>query len=362
MLVLYTTECIISSIYVFHENSREEVWNNFIQKARPSLNILLDVDSDFKYNDDNPISVLMNSYDLEVYTEEINNGADDSYISRVVEMRLDVIDDPNAVFVLDIKPELAKQISTKYGVICHSIHDNPFESPLFQEAFEVDAVKKKKRENWAHILSKDNVFPSNSLIVIDRYLFSNDVDATSQDGIDNLYDILNNVLPKKLDVEYHILIVFDDKTLAKGEPFEFICNKINKLKKRLREGREYPITIESISIPKGYAHYDSTHNRRIISNYFILRVDHSLKAFKNGVGLYSQSIFLDWAASKGVIHSKKSHAPIKGMDDTIEELKMAIRQLMKSVGQEKYTLNGKGRDQGVLLSINGIRNRLLSLQ
>lgn len=360
MLALYTTECIISSIFESFENSREDVWYNFIKKTKPSLNILLNIDSDYECNDYNPIFILSNDFDLEVAIEEINK--DDSYISRVIEMRLDAIDDPNAVFVLDITPELAKQISTKYGVICQSIHDNPFESPLFQEAFEVDAVKKKKGESWADILSKDNVFPSNSLVVIDRYLFSNDTDATSQDGIDNLYDILESILPKKLDVEYHILIVFDDKTLTKGETFEIICNKINKLKKRLRGEREYPITIESVSIPKGYAHYDSTHNRRIISNYFILRVDHSLKAFKNGVGLYSQSIFLDWAASKGVIHSKKSHAPIKGMDDTIEELKMAIRQLMKSVGHEKYTLNGKGRDQGVLLSINGIRNRLLSLQ
>lgn len=360
MLALYTTECIISSIFESFENSREDVWYNFIKKTKPSLNILLNIDSDYECNDYNPIFILSNDFDLEVAIEEINK--DDSYISRVIEMRLDAIDDPNAVFVLDITPELAKQISTKYGVICQSIHDNPFESPLFQEAFEVDAVKKKKGESWADILSKDNVFPSNSLVVIDRYLFSNDTDATSQDGIDNLYDILESILPKKLDVEYHILIVFDDKTLTKGETFEIICNKINKLKKRLKREREYPITIESVSIPKGYAHYDSTHNRRIISNYFILRVDHSLKAFKNGVGLYSQSIFLDWAASKGVIHSKKSHAPIKGMDDTIEELKMAIRQLMKSVGHEKYTLNGKGRDQGVLLSINGIRNRLLSLQ
>lgn len=360
MLALYTTECIISSIFESFENSREGVWYNFIKKTKPSLNILLNVDSDYEYNDYNPIFILSNDYDLEVAIEEIHK--DDSYISRVIEMRLDVIDNPNAVFVLDITPELAKQISTKYGVICHSIHDNPFESPLFQEAFEVDAVKKKKSENWADILSKDNISPSNSLIIIDRYLFSNDTDASSQDGIDNLYDILNNILPKMLGVEYQILIVFDDKTLAKGETFEIICNKINKLKKRLRGEREYPITIESISIPKGYAHYDSTHNRRIISNYFILRVDHSLKAFKEGVGLYSQSIFLDWAASKGVIHSKKSNAPIKGMNDTIEELKMAIRQLMKSVGQEKYTINGKGRDQGVLLSIYGIRNRLLSLQ
>ncbi|MDE6522285.1 MAG: hypothetical protein K2L17_05660 [Muribaculaceae bacterium] len=362
MLALYTTECIISSIFESFENSREDVWYNFIKKTKPSLNIVLNVDSDYEYNDDNPIAILRNAYDLEIYIEGTNKDKDTSYIYRVIEMRLDVIDDPSAVFVLDITPELAKQISAKYGVICHSINDNPFESPLFQEAFEVDAVRKKKSENWTDILSKDNVFPSNSLVVIDRYLFSNDADASSQDGIDNLYDILNNILPKRLGVEYHILIVFDDKTLANGETFEIICNKINKLKKRLRGVREYPITIESVSIPKGYAHYDSTHNRRIISNYFILRVDHSLKAFKNGVGLYSQSIFLDWAASKGVIHSKKSHAPIKGMDDTLEELKMAIRQLMKSVGQEKYTLNGKGRDQGVLLSINGIRNRLLSLQ
>ena len=359
MLALYTTECILSSIYVSNDNSGEKVWNNFIQKAKPSLNILLDMGSDFEYNNDNPILLLSKDYDLDVDVQENGKDNDESYIAKVIGMRLDTIDDPNAIFVLDIKSELAREISIKYGVICHSIYDDPYGCPLFQESFEINAVKKKINESWVDILSKDNVFPSNSLIVIDRYLFSNDTDATSQDGIDNLYEILNNILPYKLGVEYHILIVFDDKTLNKEEPFEIISNKINKLKKRLR--REYPITIESVSIPKGYAHYDSTHNRRFISNYFILRVDHSFKAFRNGQGLYSQTIFMDWAASKGVIYSKKSHAPIKGMAETIEELKMAIRQLMKSVGQEKYTLNGKGSGQGVLLSIEGITNRLLSL-
>ena len=152
---------------------------------------------------------------------------------------------------------------------------------------------------------------------------------------------------------YHILFVFDASTLSihSGDTFENIAKQLNKLVVRL--ARPYNIIMESVSIDHNDMNYDETHNRRILSNYFIVRVDRSLKAFRPTHSLYSQSMFLDWGASKGIIHSKRSDVPAKALGKYIKEVKIAIGQLKKSVGQVPFAKNGE------ILPIKDISHRFI---
>lgn len=353
MLSIYTTEKIVTSIFQ-DSDDKYEAWYDFITKLRPTMNVLLNEDTDYEDNDYNPVYMFEKDYDINVEPEYLDEVGENAYLSLVMSLAPDTIKNPHAIFLLDIEESQAERISKKYGVICHSFNSSPATNPIFQEGIEKNVEKKEKGRGWHEILPANAVFPSNSLVFVDRYLFSKDSGGiTGQDGINNAYEVLNRILPPQLGVDYHILFVFDASTLSmhRGDTFDSISAQLNNLVKRLV--RPYNIVMESVSIDHNDLNYDETHNRHILSNYFIVRVDRSLKAFRPTHSLYSQSIFLDWGASKGIIHSKRSDAPAKALGKYIKEIKVAIGQLKKSVGQVPFAKNGD------ILSIKDISHRFI---
>lgn len=340
MLSIYTTERIVTSIFQDCDN-KYEAWYDLITKLRPTMNVLLNENTDYEENDYNPVYMFEKDYDINVEPEFLDDVGENAYLSLVISLEPDTIINPQAIFLLDIDEVKARKISEKYGVICHAFKSSPESNPIFQESIEKNVEKKEESRSWNELLLPDVIFPSNSLVFVDRYMFSKDSEGiTGQDGIDNAYEVLDKILPTKLGVDYHILFVFDASTLTtySGDTFEGISTQLHKLIKRL--ARPYNIIVETVSIDHNDLNYDETHNRRILSNYFIIRVDRSLKAFRKTHSLYSQSLFLDWVASKGIVNSKRSDAPIKALDKYIKEIKRAIDQLKKSVGQVPFTKNG----------------------
>ncbi len=352
MLAIYTTEDILTAIYQDQEH-RYDGWYEFITKTRPSLNVLLKEGTDYDDNDYNPVFMFHKDFDIEVEPEYAEDIEGESYLSQVSALTIDDIAKPCSVFILDVDKATAKSVSDKYGVICHSLEDTPEESPLFMECIEKNIEKSEKNRGW-HELVKDSTNPANAMVFVDRYLFSKDSGGiTYQDGINNVYEVLNHVLPQNLGTDYHVLLVFDASTLsaASGETFKSISEDVNKLVPKLK--RSYNIVIETVSIDRNDMNYDETHNRRILSNYFIIRVDRSLKAFRANNSLYSQSLFLDWVASKGVIRQKRSDVPAKALYKYLREVRAAIAQMKKSVGSVPFSRNG------IIEPITTIQNRLI---
>ena len=354
MLSIYTTENIISTIFKDNEN-KYDAWYDFITKLRPTLKVLLEADTDYDDNDYNPVYMFQKDYDINVEAEYTDVVGENSYISQIEKLQLSNVADPFAIFILDVDEETALKISEKYGVVCHALSKHSNSNPLFQEGIEKSVDKNESRKGWEELLTGHNTTPSNHLIFIDRYLFSDDSNGIStQDGLDNVYEILNKALPEKLGVDFHVLLIFDATAMGKNPlTFEELSLKLEQLRKRIR--RPFDIIIEAVSINHSDFNYDETHNRRILSNYFIVRVDHSLKAFKNGKGLYTQTMWLDWIASKGVISHRSSDAPSKPLIKYCKETINSIKQLKKKVGSTPYSINGDST-----LTIKNIRHRLLN--
>ena len=354
MLSIYTTEDIISAIYKDGDD-KYTAWYDLITKTRPILKVLLGENTDYDTDDYNPVYMLEKDHDINVEPEYTEDVGENSYLASVVNMQQNSVADPCAVFILDVDKETAKQISDKYGIICHSFGESPITNPLFQESIEKDVDKAENNRGWHELILRDATVPSNSLVFIDRYLFSHDSgNITSQDGVENVFTILDKALPLSLGVDYHVLLVFDASTVDKVDTFERISTQVNNLKRRLN--RPYNITIETVSISSDDFNYDETHNRRILSNYFIIRVDRSLKAFRGTKSLYTQSLWLDWAASKGVVRQLRSDAPAKALYKYIKEVRSAIAQLKKSLGNVSFTQNGNPR-----IAISNISHRLLQI-
>lgn len=360
MISIYSTQEIISSIY-HNDERRYSAWLELIIKLRPNLKLWFDTEIN-NFNEYNPVIDLSKSFDIGIeiigeYSEFINKIA-----NKDVNLNNVVLIDAQAIYLLDIDKKTAKFISDRYGIICHSIKDDPIECPLFQEGIEKNYDKGEYQKEWKDILINKVTYPCNSLIFNDRYLFAFETsDKNNEIAIDNVYDILNNILPENLSTEFHILIIFDASKLTKPinednniEKFKKISTKINSLKKKLN--RPYPIVIETVSLDSNTLNYQETHNRRVLSNYFILRAEHSLKAFQSKKVLYTQSLLLDWIASKGILTQVNSDIPAKSLKTYIKNLSKSIQQLKKDQGNILFTQNGNPK-----ISIKEIRNRLIEL-
>lgn len=210
------------------------------------------------------------------------------------------------------------------------------------------------KRNWKRILKKgdpfswdgffrddviNSVIPSNALILVDRYLFS-----PFDDGLQNLMDILDALLPKSFCGCYQILLITDDMQIMGAENCQFktIDEAVLDIQSVVPSlERPYEILLEVLLVHRAeklapgqrrtseenalIRYYQETHDRHIFSNYFSVTAEHALSAVKqtkkgNLVASFKQTISFD-AAYAGIDnkYQSKRDLPIKGCEDFVRE-------------------------------------------
>lgn len=263
-----------------------------------------------------------------------------------------VLDNPSAVYILNISPEKASAIEKSYGVMCLS-GDNPDISPLIDvEDYFKPSTKKKKFKGWDRVLDTIENLPSNALVLRDRYLFKYK-GKKEGDGITNVRSILDELLPKQFKgKEYHITIVF-----SMGEnsySFNEVVNELNTLIHQLRS--DYNIMIEVFGVYESSMLYYESHDRQIVSNYYFVEASHKLAAFKNNdIGIVDQSI-TPWALFTKNSLDSNSSAPLEAIEQTIDDFRNFYADLASETnrGTYLYAINGKRLER-----CTGVKNRLL---
>lgn len=112
---------------------------------------------------------------------------------------------PSGVFFMNVSVGDAKTIQKEYGVICKNEDDT--DTDILDEEKEISCINNDTRHDWKEFFKEIANSPTNSIIICDRYLFSNE-DGTN--GQENLIDILDSILPRSLKGEYHILLLCSD--------------------------------------------------------------------------------------------------------------------------------------------------------
>lgn len=272
---------------------------------------------------------------------------DAEYINDIPNNSRRVLENPNAVFLLNIEKDAADKIQNGYGVICQSI--KKIDDDILTTAYEYDLYDGQEGVGWNVYFDKSNhTLPSNALIICDRYIFSSDSkninETVAREAMDlgllNLRCILNSVLPKRHNDEYNVLIVFDSSTFNQSEEqelkmFKHIVNDLKNYADGNKRARRYKIRFDLISIDHDCINYKMLHNRRIISNYFVVRAEYKLRAFKENVSTVTQTIFYDALFSK-IVKMKPSgpDSPIKSQLQIIN----FIRELIRNGNCRKYAL------------------------
>lgn len=263
-----------------------------------------------------------------------------------------VLDNPSSLYILDIPEADAISIQQSYGVVCMNGKAPSVTSLIDTNDDHTTDAQQPLGRGWDSVLDSVEHLPSNALIMTDRYLFRHD-SRYKGDGFANIYDVLHELLPKTFAGEYHITIVFDYNKIDTSYTFEGIATRLNKLKQQFKRG--YPIMMEVVGINSDNAVYKNLHNRRIVSNYYLVKIEHMLAAFNKNYGTTEQTITPQVLFTEESINGRSS-APLKTMSQTISALRAFHDSIpkLKDHGTYRYAINGKTMEK-----CDGIKNRLI---
>lgn len=266
----------------------------------------------------------------------------------------DVLKNPSSLYILDITSAEALAIQKKHGVMCLS-SESPDISPLIDvNDYFKPSTEKKKFKGWDRVLDSVEKLPSNALVLIDRYLFASR-SKDKGDGLVNVRNILNELLPQNFeDVDYHITIVFNVDAKHFSYSFSEIVSKLYNIAHQLRP--RYGIMVEVFGITESCSLYDDSHDRQIVSNYYLVEASHKLAAFNpEDKGTVAQSIIPWNLFTEGSLNGNSS-APLDSINQTIADFNKFYAALSNEAEHNTYhyALNGK-----VMERCMGVRNRLL---
>ena len=264
-----------------------------------------------------------------------------------------VLKNPSALYVLNITCAEALSIQRTYGVMCQSGEAIDVSPLIDVNDIHISNEREKLGRGWDSVLDSIEKLPSNALLLTDRYLFASR-HPNAGDGIANIRDILNELLPQQfLGGDYHVTVVFDNMAKHTTYTFDEIATQLNKLKQRL--GRDYPILMEVLGITPDCSIYNKLHSRLIISNYYMVEAAHKLAAFNKEVGTARQTLIPLALFTQSSLNGT-STPPLKLIEQTTATLRNFSKSLPKLTDHSTYLYAVNGQRMEKCL---GIRNRLI---
>ena len=332
MFSIVTTQEILEKLYL--ENS---AWSDIV--AQTKCFYVKPYNEWWEQDDQTPLIQLANGQ------ADIKDGKD---IFSELEIHPEVIAQyPSSVFILDISIAQAALFQQKFGVIVQSIEqlNDAIITTVSQKTIYTE--EGDSGIGWNDVLRGIIDLPINALIINDRNLFTNDQAIKDQggnviekrlSGVDNVYDILNTLLPRMLDVPFHILIICDKAGIEKHLTVKNVITYLNGLKRQLN--RPYFINMELLAVSSQSSFYPKTHNRKILTNYGYLTFDHKINAFERGRSKVSQMISVNKLFSHD---SLKSPSPfVKAHNSQIKDLREYVTYVNQhpSLAEHEFAKNG----------------------
>lgn len=333
------------------DDEEQETWYKII-KSQGCLYVKNDLDEDVDQLDEDNAQ-----FSPSFLIEESGIHQEDctDYINSIKSNPNVVLINPCSAFLLDIEKEEADKIQREYGVICQSTSNLKGKIWIKEKNNTYISLHKvnDNKHSWSQVFPSEEM-PSNTLILIDRYLFTN-----REQGIFNVKQILNFALPKHFskNYPYQILLIFDPTKIGGKVDFKKISTELNSVKKAIRIDRGYNIDLEVLGVTKDNYDYDDTHNRRIISNYYIIYAEHMLKAFTlHNNSLCSQVIRCDSLFHVGLDAGTSSDMPLSTHTEILTILKDLLEYAVNKA-PKSFLFSSNGNSN---LGVENVKNRLIN--
>jgi hypothetical protein len=177
----------------------------------------------------------------------------------------------NDILILDLKESDTKDIRDKYGILAINLNETFIQDQNYHYGYSIDSTK-NTINCWSELFKEKPLFPINSAIIIDNFLWS-DILKYKEENEDNIYPILNSIIPDTLEVPFNLMIVLQNKgnNLTKNKAKEII----KKMKKKIVSKSGVEISIITQTDTKTF------HERAILTNYHYIQSHKGFVAFVN---------------------------------------------------------------------------------
>ena len=345
--------CQVSSLL---ELTHDEVWYGMLKDRNhvriPGTNPIKS--PDYKYIKDQPD----NEWEI-LDRDGVNIHENEAYVNNALSSPQIQLSHPRDVFFYDnAGPSNGTQ---DYGVL---VLTEAKKNPKYLTRQWQSRITAGQPCSWKKVLEKfhkGKTPPSNALVIIDRYLFASDY----SNGIRNVIAILDELLPDSILCEYHVLLVFDGSAISQGASIDLISNGFQQFV--VNFSRNYNLTIELLTVSWSVDKkaFSETHDRRIVSNYYMISCDHGFSAIRIpngqnnniGTGVWSQTIRFE-----GIYAGIDADAedldlrslPIRTCDYAITFLREYLLKLQNGI--TGYTYKCVGNPNATIVNF---RNRLI---
>ncbi len=255
-----------------------------------------------------------------------------------------VLKNPSALYILDIPAADALAMQRMYGVMCLSSAAPDITSLIDINDEHTTEKKVPTGRGWDSVLDSIEHLPSNALILNDRYLFKT-TNAVYGNGFDNIRSILNELLPRELNTKYHIIVIFDRNEIDSKYNFNSIAKQLNDI--ALEFKKPYDIVTEVLGLSEGKDIYYKFHNRRIVSNYFVVKMDYTLAAFNKTVGTSEQTIIPQVLFTEDSLNGRSS-SPLQSMQQitkALQSFSLSLKSPSMDHNSYSYAINGQQKYQ-----------------
>lgn len=261
---------------------------------------------------------------------------------------------PKDLFVLELPSATTNTYSLDSGVAVFA-EDSHSPASIAKNTRTFD-YKKGREDSWGRcfIKVKNNPrTPVNSMILIDRYIFRD-----FRLGIANLKLILSEVLPDRIKGRFDVLLLFSDGQECLDQKVYNMAWFAKLLWNECKNLRKYDINLEVLIVnDENKDLWESTHDRRIITNYYRVIATHGFSAF-GGPGMnmpvWAQTMTIDYAYSGIDEKDDTDRFPVDAFDDTIDLLSTFAKNPGKY--EKDYLFYKRGIER---FSLESLENRLI---
>ena len=254
---------------------------------------------------------------------------------------------PKDLFVLELPSSTTNAYSLDSGVAVYS-EDSHSPASIAKSSRTIDFTKGLE-DSWERCFSKvkkNPRTPVNSMVLIDRYIFRD-----FWQGIANLKLILSEILPDRIKGRFDVLLLFSDGKECLDLRVQDMERFARLLWNECRNLRSYDINLEALIIDdKNKDLWDSTHDRRIITNYYRVIASHGFSALGGrdvNMPVWTQTLTIDYAYSGIGEMDEKDRFPVESYDATLALLSSFAKNpgkngkdyLFYKRGVERYCLD-----------------------
>ncbi|MEP6262741.1 MAG: hypothetical protein ABJ092_14290 [Gillisia sp.] len=223
-----------------------------------------------------------------------------------------------------------KSIRSEYGILALHLEDSFPDEQDFHFGYSLFADEDCPFKNWESIFSTRSLLPVNSAVLIDNFLWKDFFDFSRENG-ENLYPIMESIIPKELKIPFKLTIVVQNKN-GRFTPRN-IPEKIKKIEKNLKIRTKVDVQVGVVT----QTDTKIFHERVLLTNYHYIYSDKGFSIFKNGrITEYTKGdrnwVFLNIHNYKGEIRKHQHKKNINYLKRAIKDIERSNTEIIFTAG------------------------------